>query len=284
MTPEISTSNAVSSPSSNNSSPANGSRLSRGRALRLVVAGATFACVGALGAGTASAHVAPDKTEVAAGSYTDVQLGVPHGCDGSPTTKIEVQIPEALDAVTPYVVPGWTGAVTKAKLDPPVKSESGDEITERDSVVTWTAEPGNELPDHWKIQFGLSFKVPDQEGEALEFKTIQTCEEGSTSWTEETPEGGEEPEHPAPTVMIVAATGEGGHGGSATETNEAASGSEAAGSATSDDKSDDDSSDSSKGLAIGALVVGLGALGLGGAAFAKANKAGSAGKPDNAGK
>lgn len=244
-----------------------------GRALsRCLVGAGVVASLGLLGVGAADAHVSPNVTEVAAGSYTDVLMGVPHGCDGSPTTKIEIQVPEALTDVTPIVVPGWTGTVTTEKLSTPITLEDGDEITERDSVVTWTATPGNELADHWKQSFGVSFKVPDTPGRSLEFKTIQTCTEGSAEWIEPTPAGGEEPEHPTPTVMIVEGSGDAGHGGGEATTTGAGGNS---GSATPTESKTDSSgsSDSSKGLAVSALVVGLAGLGVGGAAFAKTRKA-----------
>ena len=251
----------------------------RQAARRLFVAGATVAAASLALAAPAGAHVGPDKTEVAAGSYVDVAMGVPHGCDGSPTTKIEIQIPKELTDVTPLVVPGWKGSVTTEKLDPPVKAEDGDEITERDATVTWTAEPGNELADHWKVSFGLSFKVPDAEGTALVFPTIQTCQQGTSEWIEPTVEGEEEPEHPAPTVMIVAGTGGDGHGdsgaGEATTTTAAGSTDGGGKTGASGDGSDDgsDDGDSSKGLAVAGLVAGLAGLGAGGAAFAKTRKA-----------
>lgn len=238
------------------------------RAARLVVAGAAFAGMSVLGAGAASAHVGPDKSEVAAGSSADLFLGVPHGCEGSPTTKIEVQIPKDLVEVTPYVVPGWKGSVTTEKVDPPVKAEDGDEITERDSVVTWTAEPGQELADHWKLQFGLSFQVPDKVGETLSFPTIQTCATGSAEWIEPTPAGGEEPEHPLPTVTIVTASA-GGHGAATTETTTAGGTGTTEAASGSSSSSDDGGT---KGIAVAGLVAGLAGLGLGGASFAKGRK------------
>jgi uncharacterized protein YcnI len=247
-------------------------------ARRLLVAGATVAAASLALAAPAGAHVGPDKSEVAAGSFVEVAMGVPHGCDGSPTTKIEIQIPKELTDVTPLVVPGWKGSVTTEKLDPPVKAEDGDEITERDATVTWTADPGNELADHWKLSFGLSFQVPDEVGKALVFPTIQTCQQGTSEWIEPTVEGEDEPEHPAPTVMIVAGTGEGGHGdsgsGEATTTTVAGASDDGGSASGSDDSSKDDGSDdSSKGLAVAGLVAGLAGLGAGGAAFAKTRKA-----------
>ncbi len=218
------------------------------RSARLLVAGATVAAVGWAGAGTASAHISPDKTEVPAGGYTDVQLLVPHGCDGSPTTKIEVKVPELLVTASPYVNPGWAVEVSKETLDEPVDDGHGGEYTERDATITWTAEDGNALLDGYRTNFGIGFQAPDAEGETLYFPVIQTCEDGSSDWITEWDGTGEEPEKPAPAVTIVAAE------------------------AAATPASDDDDSSSSNGLAIAGLVAGIAGLGLGGAAFAKAGK------------
>lgn len=222
-------------------------------------------------AAPAGAHVSPDKTEVPAGGYTDIKLGVGHGCEGSPTTKLEVQIPAEIANVTPYVVPGWDVEVTTETLDEPIEGSHGEQITERDAVVTWTAEPGNELPDGFKMQFGLSFQVPDAEGTVLHFPSVQTCVEGATDWIQIPVEGEEEPPEPAPSVTIIAGSGD-GHGGGGDEGAEDGSDTEATTTtapATEDSSDSSDDSGSSNGLAIAGLVAGLAGLGVGGAAFAK---------------
>ncbi len=40
-------------------------------------------------------------SDAAAGAFTILTMSVPHGCDGSPTTKVEIQIPESVLSVTP---------------------------------------------------------------------------------------------------------------------------------------------------------------------------------------
>ena len=52
-------------------------------------------------AAPASAHVTITPEATAAGSFTVVTVSVPHGCEGSPTTKVAIQIPEDILAVTP---------------------------------------------------------------------------------------------------------------------------------------------------------------------------------------
>jgi uncharacterized protein YcnI len=193
-------------------------------------------------AAPAAAHVEPTIEEAPAGGYVTFALTVPHGCDGAGTTKLEVQMPEGIDEPTPQFLPGWDVSV-----------DDSDGV-----VVTWEGGP---LPDHQFLQFGLSVQMPDTPGETVEFPTVQTCEDGSeVAWTEETPEGGEEPEHPAPAIAITEASEE-GHSHEEGEEAEHDEGTEEEAAAT--DTSDDSSSDT---LAIVALIVGV--LGLAAGAYA----------------
>jgi len=194
----------------------------------------------------ASAHVTVSPEEAPSEGYAMLTLTVPHGCDGAATNSVQVKMPDSVVSATPGVVPGWTIKTTEGKLPRPAE-EDGEKLTTGVREVTWTGGP---LPDGQLQQFPLSVAFSGEEGEAAEFKVIQGCVGGAeTAWIQSTPASGEEPEHPAPTVMLGAA--EEGHDHMAAE--ESAD-SETASSASSDDD------DSSNGLAIAALIVG--ALGL----------------------
>lgn len=232
--------------------------------------------LGLLGAGVlalglalpADAHITGDKDSVPAGGFTSITLTVPHGCEESPTSEIAVEIPESILNAAPQVVAGWDAEATETELDEPVESAHGDPVTERVSEISWTAEAGNELPPHFRQQFTIGFQAPEEVGERLYFKIIQTCPEGETAWIEETEDGAEEPEHPAPFVDVVAADEGDGHGGGAAEeetTTTAAEETDAEPVAASTD-SDDGGSD---GLAIGGLVLGALGLAAGGTALVK---------------
>lgn len=239
------------------------------------LAGAT---VVAVWAAPAAAHVSPQPQEVVADSYTAVTFTVPHGCDGSPTTSLEIQIPEAILDVTPAIVPGWDVDITTEPLAEPVEGPHGESITERESVVTYAAQPGNELPDGFRTSFTIGFRAPDAAGEELVFPAVQGCVEGETAWIELHSGEGEEPDYPAPVVQVVAASdgGDAGHG-SDEATDEATD--EAADDATDDAdvdadvdavpaaSTDDGDDDSSTGLAVAGLVAGLVGAGLGGTAL-----------------
>lgn len=235
-----------------------------------------------LGAGPASAHVSADKSEVPAGGFTAVTLTVPHGCEASPTRQLVIQVPEGIDDVTPEVVPGWDIAIDTEPLAEPVEDSDGEQTTERESAITFTARAGSELPDGFRQDFTLGFQAPDTPGEYLFFKTIQVCDEGQTEWIEEYTGEGEEPEHPAPAVEVVAAEGD-EHGGGDTEDAEHADEADDADESTSvesetvADTTDDSDDGSTQGIAIAALALGVVGLATGGTALAKARKAPKAG-------
>ncbi len=237
---------------------------------RILTATATATAFGAAGllalAAPASAHVSPSVDSGPAGGFLTFALQVPHGCEEAGTTKVEVQIPEGINRVTPQVVPGWTIERTIEQLDPPVDDGHGGQITERTSVVSWTGGP---LAHDQLELFGLSVQLPEDEGTIL-FPTIQTCEDGSTTaWIEETTEGGEEPDHPAPVLEVTAASGD-GHGSSDEEATDDAEADLAAAAASNDDGDDDDGS--STGLAVAGLALGALGFATGGAALRRSGR------------
>jgi uncharacterized protein YcnI len=150
---------------------------------------------GALGAGVlvaapAQAHVTVSPDTAPAGSFTIATISVPHGCDGSATTRVTVQIPEQIRSVTP----------TRNPLYDVTKKMVGERV---DQVVYTARTP---LPEGYRDAFELSFQVPDTPGRTLLFPTIQTCEKGQTAWTEVAGDGQdpESLEHPAPTITVTA--------------------------------------------------------------------------------
>ncbi|MCL6440652.1 MAG: YcnI family protein [Thermoleophilum sp.] len=170
---------------------------------------ATVAAV-ALPAG-ANAHVTVSPSEAPAGGYARLEFSVPHGCDGSPTTRIRVRIPRDVAIVKPGRNAFWTLA-TKQGEKTPVEVH-GQRITRGPQEVIWTAR--TPLPDAQLDVLQMSVKLPEGAGRSVYFPTVQECERGSTAWIERPAAGqsADELEHPAPVVKLVASTG--AHGGSA---------------------------------------------------------------------
>ena len=220
------------------------------------------AAVGALAltVAPASAHVTISPDTTAAGAYAVLTVSVPHGCDGSATTRIAIKMPDPINAVTPTRNPFWSVEKVMKQLDEPITDAHGNQVTERVDQVVYTAR--TPLPDGQRDTFELSLQLPDDEGTALAFPIVQTCESGETGWTEEAGDGQdpEELEHPAPLVTITAADGaEGGHGDDAAE---------------ADAEGADDGEDSDgNGLALAGLVAGLLGIVVGGLALARSRKA-----------
>jgi uncharacterized protein YcnI len=186
--------------------------MSRSSRARLsTVALSAMACL-ALLAAPAAAHVTANPSQGPSGSYFFTEFSVGHGCDGSPTTAVSVQIPPGVVSVTPEVEPGWEIETVTGPYDEPVELH-GEEITEGVVEVTWTGGP---LPDERLTRFGLSMKLPEGDpGETLYFPVVQQCSDGETRWIQIPEEGGEEPDEPAPGIVLTAASG--GHGDEAAD-------------------------------------------------------------------
>ena len=150
----------------------------------------------------ASAHIVfAEPTATAGGSYVGF-LRVSHGCAGSNTRSIRVEIPASILSARPQPKPGWTLAVEKQPLKQPMKSESGQPITERVSAVTWTGD----LPADQFDQFGLMVKLSMAAGPVY-FPTTQTCAIGRNDWINvpPTPEDWHRTPSPAPMLMATKA-------------------------------------------------------------------------------
>ena len=61
----------------------------------------------------AYAHVTLEGRQAAIGTWYKAVFAVPHGCAGSATTKIRVQIPDGVIDVKPMPKPGWNVEVVK---------------------------------------------------------------------------------------------------------------------------------------------------------------------------
>jgi uncharacterized protein YcnI len=193
--------------------------------LRTVLAAGATAGLLAAGAGAASAHVHVTPEENAAGSSSVLTFAFAHGCEGSPTTKIAISLPDQLVDATPTVHPGWDVEKASETFDAPKTLDSGATVTERVSQVVYTAkEP---VADGLRDTLQLQVLLPESAGETLAFPVLQTCEKGETNWAE-IPAEGQDPhdlESPAPSFVIGEASTDnhGGHDGGASHAAETTS-------------------------------------------------------------
>lgn len=149
----------------------------------------------------AEAHVTIDPKTGSTGSYAKLTFRVPHGCEGSSTTKISVQLPEGVLSVKPQVHFGWDVSVKKTKLKSPAMLH-GKEVTETVSEITWKGGP---LSDDYMDEFGVSLKLPENSSDPkLVFPVIQECEKGINRWVEvaKTEEEAHKKRFPAPFIIL----------------------------------------------------------------------------------
>ena len=87
----------------------------------------------------ASAHVSVDPSSSAAGSYSVLTFAVSHGCEGSPTTQLTIDIPDAVATATPTVNPGWDVAKVAVEAAEPATDSHG-EAASRTGRIVYTAK------------------------------------------------------------------------------------------------------------------------------------------------
>jgi uncharacterized protein YcnI len=174
---------------------------------KAVAAAAAVAAVVGLWSSAASAHVTIDTLgPVTKGSFAKLGFSVPNERDDAGTVKVSVQLPKdhPLAFVSVEPVPGWDITTTTRQLDQPLGGE-GSSISEVVDTVTWTATGDTQIaPGQFQL-FWISAGQMPTDVDALTFPAIQTYSSGEEVPWIETAGGGAEPEHPAPSVQLVAA-------------------------------------------------------------------------------
>ncbi len=107
---------------------------------------------------------------------------VPHGCAGSPTIKIRVQIPEGVIATEAKPVPGWNVETIKGKYAGEYDYH-GAKVSEGVKEVVWS---GGKLPDKIHDEFVIETLLTDglKPNTTLYFPVVQECEQGVSRWIE----------------------------------------------------------------------------------------------------
>jgi len=157
-------------------------------------------------AASAAAHVSLQQKEAAIDSPYQAVLTVPHGCQGSPTVKVRVRIPEGVADVQVPAMAGWEAQTVESPYAAAVLVD-GTELSSGVSEIIWS---GGSLPDGEELQFVFSAHL----GAGLEphtklyFPVIQECETGVERWIEMSGAGhnntGEEhSDSPAPALQLL---------------------------------------------------------------------------------
>jgi uncharacterized protein YcnI len=155
------------------------------------------------GAMAAYAHVTLEQQEAKVGGAYKGVFRVGHGCEGSPTVKIHIQIPDGVISVKPMPKQGWTVETVKGKYDK-TYDYFGTPMTEGVREVTWS---GGKLLDEHYDEFVLRGTLAGDlaTGQKLYFPTVQECEKGVHRWIEIPAAGkaADDYKEPAPGVMLL---------------------------------------------------------------------------------
>jgi uncharacterized protein YcnI len=164
---------------------------------RILLAAAVSAA--AATATPAFAHVELEADRAPAGSTYKAVLMVPHGCAGSATVALRVQIPEGVVGSKPMPKPGWKVTTVVKKLAQPIERE-GTTITEDVREIAWS---GGNLPDSFYDEFVFVAALPNEPGKVLHFPVIQECAKGTVRWIDVPAEGQSEDDVKAPAPALT---------------------------------------------------------------------------------
>ncbi len=154
----------------------------------------------------AQAHVSFQVREASVGAPYRAVLGIPHGCQGSATLTVRVQIPEGVIAVKPMPKPGWTVSAVRGAYARGYSYYHGQTLSEGVKEIAWT---GRLLDEHFD-EFTFAGFLADSlaAGGMLHFPTTQECEKGTHRWVD-VPAVGQSTQAlaaPAPAIKLLPAT------------------------------------------------------------------------------
>ncbi len=188
---------------------------------------------------------------------------MPDEDDTAGTVALTVSLPadHPFSSVRTTPVAGWTATPNEITLNPPLKDDDGNAITKTIGSVTWKANPGTKIAPGQYLDFPLSLGPFPDNVDVIRMPAVQTYDNGKVvNWADPPAADGSEPEHPAPSVSLTAATTTDAHAGmSAT-------------AAPAEPPSSDDST--ARWLGGAGLLVGALGLGFGGGALLRTRRAG----------
>lgn len=178
----------------------------------------------------AGAHAVILQTDAESGSYYKGVIGISHGCNGSDTTKVTIDIPYGVRGAKPMPKAGWKLDVVRSKLEKPYNSH-GKVVTEDVTQITWY---GNTLDNAHYDEFAFRGQIGVGTTTRLYFPVRQECEVGELNWNQKPAEkadrmvdhgehsrhvnplsghgvhaghSAEKLEYPAPVVRVIDGTG-----------------------------------------------------------------------------
>ena len=145
-----------------------------------------------LAASPASAHISLETKQATIGSSYKAVFAVPHGCAGSATIKIRVQIPEGVIGAKPMPKAGWNVEAIKRQIrqrirlprqqaHPKASRKWSGAAASCRTTITMNSSSRTFLTGGLKPNTTLYFPV------------VQECEQGVSRWIDIPKEGGRRP-------------------------------------------------------------------------------------------
>ena len=145
----------------------------------------------------AAGHVVIEEQTAVAGQNTLINFRVIHGCNGSPTTGLRIELPQGITYLTPRYKSGWTVSVKREKI-----TAGNNQVIDHVREVAWS---GGMIPPDAYDRFEFEIRIPDTiDGQAF-FKTIQVCQDDDIRYVD-IPENRSLPwetPNPAPSIEVI---------------------------------------------------------------------------------
>jgi len=159
---------------------------------------------GLLMSSAASAHILLEGKQAAVGADYKAVFVVPHGCAGSATIKLRVQIPEGVIVSQALPKAGWDLETTNGKYAGEYDYH-GAKASEGIKEVAWS---GGKVLDKTREEFVIETFLTNglKPDTTLYFPVVQECEQGISRWIEISRDGGthsHEGKWPAPGVKLA---------------------------------------------------------------------------------
>jgi uncharacterized protein YcnI len=160
--------------------------------------------------GPTLAHTTLEAQQAPVASTYKAVLRVGHGCEGAPTLKLRVRIPEGVINVKPMPKPGWKMETVKAPYEK-AYDYHGTAMSEGVREIVWTGKLLDEHYDEFVFRAYLTGSL--KADTMLYIPMVQECEGGKADrWIEIPAEGksADDYQFPAPGLKLLPA-GTGAH-------------------------------------------------------------------------
>ena len=156
-----------------------------------------LAFVACMISGNVWGHATVSPKQATQDSYQRLSFGITHGCEGSSTVEVIVEVPESIMGAKPMPKVGWTVETEMRDLSQPYTSH-GKEISKDVRVIRWK---GSLLDSHYD-EFVIMTKLWNKAG-PIAIPVTQICIKGRMDWNQIPDGSNKRLEFPAPVLEVI---------------------------------------------------------------------------------